>query len=276
LYPVNSLSRTIRSQESPPVYFTPEYTPSDRRNIFDNDAFDLKQVSPTQIHRGHKNRATATDLLNTSLKFMQSAKSRILATQWDEYEDEYVDTYDEPPQPNTQRGRLRGIRDDVDEETTESEAEEDVERVVYAAFKRTPQVFERGARRSKEREALKVETKWSDEQIEGWKSIAERDPAVLKRLEERELESVVQTALPSTAWRAPKCVAESEEEGEVAGGVRGRGGAPGREGGSSRGGSAGAGGGKGKSRGRGGRGRGVDRGRAKKGRIRAEFRPDAQ
>jgi activating signal cointegrator complex subunit 2 len=209
---------------------------------------------------------------------MQSAKSRILATQWDEYEDEYVDTYDEPLQgSNTQRGRLKGIRDDVDEETTESEAEEDVERVVFAAFKRTLQVFERTARKTQEREALKAETKWSDEQIEGWKSIAERDPLVLKRLEERELEPVVQTRLPSTAWKAPRSGAESEdEEGGMVGVVRGRGGAPGRGTGSSRGVSVATTAGKGKGRGRGGRGRGVDRGRAKKDRIRSEYRPEAQ
>lgn len=272
------LCRTIRSQEAPPVYFTPEYTASDRRNVFDNDVFDLKQVSPAQIHRGHKDRTTATDLLKTSRKFMQSAKSRILATQWDEYEDEYVDTYDEPLQSlNTQRRRLKGIRDDVDEETTESEAEEDVERVVFAAYKRTPEIFERTARKTKEREALKAETRWSDEQIEGWKSIAERDPLVLKQLEERELEVIVQTDLPSTAWKAPRSgVGSEDEEGGMVGGVRGRGGASGRGTGSNHGGFVDARGGKGKGRGRGGRGRGVDRGRAKKDRIRAEYRPEAQ
>ena len=93
---------------------------------------------------------------------MASQKSKILESQWDEYEDEYVDTYDDAeviPSSRTTNARLRTIRDDVDEETTESEAEEDVERVMYATYKRDPAVFERAARKSKEREALKAEIK---------------------------------------------------------------------------------------------------------------------
>jgi activating signal cointegrator complex subunit 2 len=213
---------------------------------------------------------------------MQSAKSKILAAQWDEYEDEYVDTYDEPDvisSFNTRSARLRTIRDDVDEETSESEAEEDVERTVYAAYKRDPGVFERGSRKSREREALKTETKWSDEQIEGWKTIADRDPSVLKKLEDKEMGGFVQSALSSTAWRAPTSTTESEEEEGSPGGGAGRGGFRGRGSGQTSRGTAARGGGKGtrgKGRGRGGRGSSVDRGRAKKDRIRAEFRPDAQ
>jgi len=210
---------------------------------------------------------------------MASQKSKILESQWDEYEDEYDDTYDDAeviPSSRTTNARLRTIRDDVDEETTESEAEEDVERVMYATYKLDPTVFERTARKSKEREALKAETKLSDEQIEGWKRIAELDPSVLRKLEES---AFVQTALPATAWRAPTAT-ESDEESPAPGVGRGVGSRGGRGGAPTRGkaegrGSRGARGGKGKGRGRGGRGRGVDRGPAKKDRIRAESGPGA-
>jgi activating signal cointegrator complex subunit 2 len=164
------------------------------------------------------------------------------------------------------------IRDDVDEETTaESEVEEDVEGIVYKWFKNTPGVFEKSARMTKDRETLKEETKWTDEQIEGWKIMIERDASVLHKLETKYENQVFrQTILPSTSWKASK----EEEDGEsqaVRGGVHGRGGNV--AGGTGRGsGDASRGRRRGRSR---GRGRGVEKGRAKKDRIRSEFRPDA-
>ena len=119
----------------------------------------------------------------------------------------------------------------------------------------------------------------SDEQIEGWKTIVELDPFVLRKLEQKELGAFVQTRLPATAWKAPTAT-ENDEESRAAGIGRDVGscGGPGgtMTGGKVEGtGSLGRRGGKGKGCGRGGCGRGVDRGLAKKDRIRAEFRPDA-
>src|SRR5205085_11854023 len=136
-------------------------------------------------------RGTATALLNDK-RFIQTQKQRIVhaaETAYDEYEDEYDDTYDDPERalPRPTNPRLKIIRDDVDEETTESEVEDDVEKVVYKWFK-SPQTFERGNRKTREREQLRGETKWSDEQIEGWRSMIERDGEMLRRLE-RKLEN---------------------------------------------------------------------------------------
>ena len=256
----------IPREEDPPAYAS-----IDRRNVFDNDAFDLKQVDPSQIHRGRRERGSVTDILNDK-KFITSQKSKIIKaveTQWNEYDDEYDDTYDDPERTATRPAnpRLKMIRDDVDEETTaESEVEEDIEGIAYNWFKRTPGVFEKSARKTKDRETLKEETKWTDEQIEGWKSMTERDASVLRKLETKyENQVFQQTTLPPTSWKAPN----QDEVGEsraAEGGTRGRGG-------SDRGtGDASRGRGRGRSR---GRGRGVERGRAKKDRIRSEFRPDS-
>lgn len=233
----------------------------------------MKQVDPSQIHRGRRARATPIDLLDDK-KFIASQKSNIIKAverQWDEYEDEYDDTYDDPERTATRPAnpRLKITRDDVDEETTaESEVEEDVEGTVYKWFKKTPGVFERSARKTKDRENLKEETKWTDEQIEGWKIATERDASVLRKLETKyENRLFQQTTLPLTSWKASQ-----EEDGEfqaVRGSDRGRGGNV--TGGTGRG-SGDRGRGRGRSR---GRGRGVERGRAKKDRIRSEFRPDA-
>lgn len=45
------------------------------------------------------------------------------------------------------------------------------------AYLRNPEIFEKGAeiRRSKPRAELRAETGWSDEQIEGWKSMLDRN-----------------------------------------------------------------------------------------------------
>jgi len=165
------------------------------------------------------------------------------------------------------------IRDDVDEETTESEVEEDVEAVVYKWWKKAPGTFDRGERKSREREDLRRETNWTDEQIEGWRSMVLRDQGMLRKLESKyENQVFQQSELASTAWKPPV-----EEEGhEVVGGdsARGRG-----RGGTARGrgdGSSTVAVARGRGRGRPhGRGRGVERGRAKKDRMRSEFKPDA-
>ena len=200
-----------------------------------------------------------------------------METQWDEYEDEYDDTYDDPDRvapAKPSNPRLKVIRDDVDEETTESEVEDDVEGIVYKWFKKSPSALDKGARKSKEREELKRETNWTDEQIEGWKYMVSRDPAMLRKLEGKfENQVFQQTELPSTAWKPP---IEGENEGTAEGNSergRGRGGPRGRGNGSGAAVVAAAG----RARGRGrshGRGRDVERGRAKKDRIRSEFKPD--
>lgn len=200
-----------------------------------------------------------------------------METQWDEYEDEYDDTYDDPDRVapvKPSNPRLKMIRDDVDEETTESEAEEDVEGIVYKWFKKSPGAFDKGARKLKDREELKRETSWTDEQIEGWKSMVSRDPAMLRKLEGKyENQVFQQTELPSTAWKPPQDDEEDRTAGENSGKGRGRGTPRGRGDGTAAV-SAAAGRGRGRGRSR-GRGRGVERGRAKKDRIRSEFKSDA-
>lgn len=191
-------------------------------------------------------------------------------SQYDEYEDEYDDTYDDPERTiaHPANPRLKIIRDDVDEETTGSEADEDIEAVVYRWFKMSPSAFEKTARKTKERDLLKQETKWTDEQIEGWKNMTERDLSILQKLE-RKYENQVfqQTELRPTAWRA-----SNEHEAQGVQSHTGRGG-PRERGTRGRGDSTvSRGHGRGRSR---GRGRGVERGRAKKDRIRSEFRPDS-
>jgi hypothetical protein len=41
-----------------------QYGLADRRNVFDNDAFDLKQIDPSQVHRGRKECANVKDILD--------------------------------------------------------------------------------------------------------------------------------------------------------------------------------------------------------------------
>ena len=91
------------------------------------------------------------------------------------------------------------IHDDVDEETTESEAEEDVERILYKWFNERPAAFDKEARKRKDRDQLKQETHWTDEQLEGWKSMINRDASILRKLE-RKFERQG-SKLQSTRWK---------------------------------------------------------------------------
>jgi activating signal cointegrator complex subunit 2 len=82
---------------------------------------------------------------------------------------------------------------------------------VYAWYKQSPGTFERSARKSAERENLKKETKWTDEQLEGFRSMILRDGRTLRRLEMKYEQRVFQQdVIPRTAWKSPE-----EGEGEI-------------------------------------------------------------
>ncbi|RKP08703.1 hypothetical protein THASP1DRAFT_29489 [Thamnocephalis sphaerospora] len=167
-----------------------------RRNIFDNDAFDVfarGTVDANSVYRGKKNSGNAETTLNDKT-FVQQQKAAILDRAFadDGYDDEYDDTYDD-------LGDEVGAQDtvDTDEATTKTRAtleadttdpaapyEAELVRIMVTA----PSVFERtsAARRSKERAQLRATTNLSDEQIEGWAVQMQRNPRKSQILEKHE------------------------------------------------------------------------------------------
>lgn len=159
--------------------------------------------------------------------------------------------------------------------------EEDLDLKLYRLYKADPKQFARDAatRRSSARASLKREFGMTDEAIEGWAVMLERDSKKAARLERKlALDAGVtggrggQPPLESTAYRKPakgeengdeeeEDEDEAEEEdsaasGQRGGGGRGRGGRRAGGGGPGRGSARGRGGGGGGGRGRGGGGRG--------------------
>lgn len=50
------------------------------------------------------------------------------------------------------------------------------DKMLYQAFSSSPQLFEKSARKTKERDQLRKKFDWTDEQLEGWAVMVKRDP----------------------------------------------------------------------------------------------------
>ncbi|CAG8454196.1 9771_t:CDS:2 [Paraglomus brasilianum] len=166
----------------------PEKSPlSNRRNIFENDEFD--------VNKGKKDRGTAETLLDDK-SFVDTYKNAIIEAAYNDYEDEYDDTYD------TSAIHVQGVElhmlDDLDEEgpnaLAESQSKEYVDPAVVhsaeliKAYKENKSVFERtsAARKTGKRMQLKKITQMTDEQIEGWFTMFQRNPRRDKLLDKYE------------------------------------------------------------------------------------------
>ncbi|KAH8108784.1 hypothetical protein DFH11DRAFT_1516412, partial [Phellopilus nigrolimitatus] len=209
-----------------PVEVLPE-----RRNIFSEQL-----VEPTSVNVG-KRHGDAEDMLQDRA-FLDQMKADILrrAEELSESDEEEgaVAFEDELDGEIGGKVRVAGDGEDSDEDASADEVEEapTPETHCELAYISNPKVFERDAetRRSKARADLKAQTGWSDEQIEGWRIMLERNPKKDKILQKHEFAgNRLNADLPAAGPSSSR-----QHEG---------GGQPGR-------------GGRGRGRGRGGRGRG--------------------
>ena len=223
-----------------------------RRSVFDDDAFSKLAISPSQLHYGRSTNTTQTadDLLSTP--YSKSNKAAILSAlaAFDSDDDERDDTYDVEDVGGTVDSAQPGTSDDVMD--AGGLLQNQHEETLFQAWKMSPGLFGRDptTRRSQARAALRSDIGMTDEAIEGWAIMLQRDPRNLKRLEAKSGMAGVgqQRGLGKTAWTNTPAGSgtATEEEGDtdVDGGSPARGG----KGGGTRGGGAGRG------RGRGGRG----------------------
>lgn len=252
-----------------PDHMAPKSPPSEiaepdesfaRKNIFDNDV-DLAELAQSndpnarnKLRFGREDNLTADDVLADRSKHAANKAAIIsaLAT-FDSDDDERDDTYD--------TADVGGTVDTVPASTdAEAEAQnrrataEDLDVSLFKSYKSNPGLFARDAvtRRSQPRTSLKGETGMTDEAIEGWAVMLQRDPKRLSKLEDRLALSagtpggaIAQPELPSTSYRRPRADEESEESDAHGGyGGRGRGrGRGGPRGGRGRGRGGGRGGG---------------------------------
>ncbi|KAH0566391.1 hypothetical protein GP486_000213 [Trichoglossum hirsutum] len=169
------LSASSEETNGNPVSLSTPPIPS----AFDNDAFDNLAIEPSRIHIGRKNQKQTADSL-LSDRSTAPNKTAILSAlaAFDLDDDERDDTYD-----------VEDIGGAVDSAgpagDSGTELQDESEEALFRAYKHDPRVFLRDSatRLGKSRLALKNETGMTDEVIEGWGIMLERDPRRLKKLE---------------------------------------------------------------------------------------------
>jgi len=216
-----------------------------RRSVFDGDDFSRLAVSPSQIHHGrsHADSQTADTLLSAPTSKSDKAAIISALAAFDSDDDERDDTYDMEDVGGTVDSAMPGTSDDAMD--TEGLKQNVHEEALWQAWKMSPGLFGRdqATRRSQARIALRSDTGMTDEAIEGWAIMLQRDPKKVKRLEAMfsMAGSGQQRGLGRTAWQDSPVVSETDtgEEADT----------DGDPGPATRG---GRGGGKGRGRGRGG------------------------
>ncbi|CAG8624228.1 1996_t:CDS:2 [Ambispora gerdemannii] len=183
---------------------------ANRRNIFDNDEFDVfagKQLDSSRTFAPQSNynlvivmadivavesRGSAQRMLDDK-SFVESYKESIIESAYTSlYEDEYDDTYDTS---GLQTGAFDiHLLDELEESEAGPSRHNQIdpgvlhESELIKMYQNDPSVFERtnATRKSKKREQLCRITEMTDEQIEGWFIMFQRNPRKNKLLEKYE------------------------------------------------------------------------------------------
>ncbi|KAI8896146.1 hypothetical protein BC833DRAFT_622385 [Globomyces pollinis-pini] len=146
---------------------------AERRNIFDGDKYDIfagQKLNPDTFHIGKEEKFVDDEA--DRRRFIEEQKQLILASQYEE-DDEYDDTYDGSDI------KLSGnYEEDSQKEnpSTNSKSSNDVERILVELYNSNPTIFHISQRKSKDRIKLRETTHWSDEQLEGWYIMLNRNP----------------------------------------------------------------------------------------------------
>ncbi|RGB28937.1 hypothetical protein C1646_672845 [Rhizophagus diaphanus] len=170
----HTLPREVEAVENP----NDDDLLAQRRNIFDNDEFDVfsgKILDTSRIHRGKKNRGTADKLLDDK-SFIESNKESMMNMAYNTmYEDEYDDTYD------TSGLNMRGIDlrtvDEIDELGTSSRDKTEIdpgimhEEKLIKMYQYDPSVFDRTSAPRKEKLLTKYE--WNGKQEELFSNVSD-------------------------------------------------------------------------------------------------------
>lgn len=237
----------------------PEAQTPTRKNVFDQD-IDLAELaasdSTNQTHGkllfGRSDTNTADTILADRSQHAtnKAAILSALAT-FDSDDDERDDTYDVADVGGTIDSAVPSSTDAEAESNRKSIQTEDMDMTLFRAYKGNPALFARDSatRRSQPRASIKRETGMTDEAIEGWAVMVNRDPKRLSRLEHNFALSAGGSAggagalnqpdLPPTSYRKPAEAEEEEDSGPAYPGSRGRSAPRGRGRGGRRGGGGG-------------------------------------
>lgn len=207
----------LAPRSTPPMQ---PYIP-ERRNVFDDDELDRLDVDTSRLHLGKRNERQTSD---------QPNKAAILSAlaAFDSDDDERDDTYD----VEDVGGTVDTSHPDGEPGPSAKITQEENDMALFTAYKSSPQFFGRtlDIRKGQARQALKSETGMTDEQIEGWATMLQRDPRRLQRLEGRfGAFDGKQADLARTSYRESPAGTETEDSdvpadrGGFGGRARGRG-----------------------------------------------------
>ena len=113
-------------------------------------------------------------------EFKQSQKSRILEYQFDDYDDEYDDTYDSSDIKLADATEIDALDTPVpaqppNSNTNTPDPSRAYEYLLVQYYQSDPALFISSRRKTPDRAQLKTQTGLSDEQIEGWAKMLERN-----------------------------------------------------------------------------------------------------
>ncbi|KAJ4387534.1 hypothetical protein N0V93_008129 [Gnomoniopsis smithogilvyi] len=210
---------------------TPPQLPT-RHNVFDDDELDRLALDASKLHIGKRGaEKTADDLLADRSSAPSKAAIISALAAFDSDDDERDDTYD-----------AADVGGAIDAAANEEDPTDANEETLWRAYSADPRQFDRdqAARKGAARGRLREDTGMTDEAIEGWAIMLNRNAQQKRRLEMKysavNAFSGQQTELVRTSWQ------EGAENSDTDGG-------------------SGRGGHRGRGRGRGGRGRGGGAGR---------------
>ncbi|KAH8703238.1 hypothetical protein BGW36DRAFT_369020 [Talaromyces proteolyticus] len=235
----------MEPHSTPPEYFE---NPNFIRNIDikEDEIIQAARSKPGEggkkLHFGRANADSTADSILADRSQHATNKAAILSAlaTFDSDDDERDDTYDVADVGGTVDTVVTGT-DDAEGEREKRNRAEETDVALYRIWKSSPAQFARDSatRRSQMRTALKRETGMTDEAIEGWALMLQRDPKKQSRLESRlalagsssgqEARAASQPDLPSTAYRKPKVDGNAEDEDGTSdadrsvGNMRGRG-----------------------------------------------------
>lgn len=196
-----SLSKSTSSQPKPSSSTTPSApspsSSSKQRSIYDNDELATLSLSKnSSLHIGKKEFGNITTS-KASKKSLENTLERIynaVEEEGDEYDDTYDDVEmtkslgnnknktvglgndDETPGASTPLSSSATTQGTSGPSTTQDGSIDRIEQLLWSHYERQPTEFLRSARKSRARKDLIAATSWSDEQIEGWARMLERQP----------------------------------------------------------------------------------------------------
>jgi activating signal cointegrator complex subunit 2 len=210
----------LAPRSAPVQSFVPE-----RRNVFDDDEIHNLALGTNRLHIGK----AKIDLSTPSDQPNKAAILSALAA-FDSDDDERDDTYD----VDDVGGTIDTAHPDGEPGIAAKITREENNMALFTAYKSSPESFGRthDIRRGQARAALKKETGMTDEAIEGWAIMLQRDPKRVRKLEAQSgAFDGQQVGLASTAYRGETTDTEGSDGGGAGagpvnaprGGFRGRG-----------------------------------------------------